>query len=294
METSASLPLCLGTEASAEELRLAPGSRILFFSDGAFEGRAEGGEFFDLQSSLARHVDSPDSSARCSIASLKIWTATALAVSAMTSFSSSPSSPAGQGARLGVHGRPADRHRLLDQRLGGRVRPYPGTAPGPAAGAAAGGGPTTPACRRFPAPSTPASEPCSSWSPSTCSGARRSETSPWRYSSASSWGRTPRCSRPRPSPCASRPSPTGRIPPRRHFARSRPTGCLLPKRPPGPPRRLWRPAHPPPLNRMRPRRSSRRRPRRDRSDRRMRPPSLGPARSAESNPGGDDERWTMT
>ena len=60
IDTSPSLPLCLGSEASAEELRLAPGSRILFFSDGAFEGRDARGEFFDLHSSLARHVGNPD------------------------------------------------------------------------------------------------------------------------------------------------------------------------------------------------------------------------------------------
>ena len=60
IDTSPSLPLCLGTEASAEELRLVPGSRILFFSDGAFEGRDEKGDFFDLRSSLARHVGTPD------------------------------------------------------------------------------------------------------------------------------------------------------------------------------------------------------------------------------------------
>ena len=60
IDTSPSLPLCLGTEASAEELRLVSGSRILFFSDGAFEGRDEKGDFFDLPSSLARHVGTPD------------------------------------------------------------------------------------------------------------------------------------------------------------------------------------------------------------------------------------------
>jgi phosphoserine phosphatase RsbU/P len=60
IETSPSLPLCLGTEASAEQLRLTPGSRILFFSDGAFEGRDEEGHFFDLQASLARHVGTLD------------------------------------------------------------------------------------------------------------------------------------------------------------------------------------------------------------------------------------------
>ena len=60
IDTSPSLPLCLGTEASAEELRLFSGSRILFFSDGAFEGRDEKGDFFDLQSSFARHVGTAD------------------------------------------------------------------------------------------------------------------------------------------------------------------------------------------------------------------------------------------
>ena len=60
IDTSPSLPLCLGTEASAEELRLVSGSRILFFSDGAFEGRDEKGDFFDLASSLARHIGTPD------------------------------------------------------------------------------------------------------------------------------------------------------------------------------------------------------------------------------------------
>jgi hypothetical protein len=60
IDTSPSLPLCLGTEASSEELRLAPGSRILLYSDGASEGRDEKGDFFDLQSSLARHVGTPD------------------------------------------------------------------------------------------------------------------------------------------------------------------------------------------------------------------------------------------
>ena len=55
-----SLPLCLGTEASSDELRLAPGSRILFFSDGAFEGRDAKGNYFDLQSSFSRHVGTPD------------------------------------------------------------------------------------------------------------------------------------------------------------------------------------------------------------------------------------------
>ena len=60
IDTSPSLPLCLGTEASAEERRLAPGSRVLFFSDGALEGRNEKGDFFDLQSSVARHGGTPD------------------------------------------------------------------------------------------------------------------------------------------------------------------------------------------------------------------------------------------
>ena len=60
LNTHASLPLCLGTEASSDERRLAPGSRILFFSDGAFEGRDAKGEYFDLQSSFARHVRTPD------------------------------------------------------------------------------------------------------------------------------------------------------------------------------------------------------------------------------------------
>ena len=59
IDTCSSLPLCLGTEATSEELRLKWGSRILFFSDGAFEGRDEKGDYFDLQSSLARHVDTP-------------------------------------------------------------------------------------------------------------------------------------------------------------------------------------------------------------------------------------------
>lgn len=59
IDTSPSLPLCLGTEASAEELHLAPESRILFFSDGAFEGRDEKGDFFDLLASFARHVGAP-------------------------------------------------------------------------------------------------------------------------------------------------------------------------------------------------------------------------------------------
>jgi phosphoserine phosphatase RsbU/P len=57
--TSPSLPLCLGTEASSDEVRLAPGSRILFFSDGAFEGRDAKGDYFDLQSSFARHAGTP-------------------------------------------------------------------------------------------------------------------------------------------------------------------------------------------------------------------------------------------
>ena len=59
LDTHPSLPLCLGTEASSDELRLAPGSRILFFSDGAFEGRDAKGEYFDLQSSFARHLGTP-------------------------------------------------------------------------------------------------------------------------------------------------------------------------------------------------------------------------------------------
>lgn len=60
IDTSASLPLCLGTEAIAEELALQAGSRLLFFSDGAFEGRDARGDFFDLQSSFMRHVGDPD------------------------------------------------------------------------------------------------------------------------------------------------------------------------------------------------------------------------------------------
>lgn len=59
IDTSPSLPLCLGTEATSEQLRLRSGSRLLFFSDGAFEGRDENGDYFDLQSSFARHVDTP-------------------------------------------------------------------------------------------------------------------------------------------------------------------------------------------------------------------------------------------
>ena len=55
-----SLPLCLDTEAIAEELRLCSGSRILLFSDGAFEGRDAKGDYFDLQSSFSRHGGVPD------------------------------------------------------------------------------------------------------------------------------------------------------------------------------------------------------------------------------------------
>ena len=59
LDTHPSLPLCLGTEANSDELRLAPGCRILFFSDGAFEGRNAKGEYFDLQSSFALHLGTP-------------------------------------------------------------------------------------------------------------------------------------------------------------------------------------------------------------------------------------------
>ena len=60
LDTTPSLPLCLATEVSTEDVRLVSGSRILFFSDGALEGRDAEGDFFDLQSSLGRHVGTPD------------------------------------------------------------------------------------------------------------------------------------------------------------------------------------------------------------------------------------------
>ena len=57
MHTQPSLPLCLGTEAGSDDLRrLAPGSRALFFSDGAFEGRGAQGDYLDLRPSFARRV----------------------------------------------------------------------------------------------------------------------------------------------------------------------------------------------------------------------------------------------
>lgn len=60
LDTTPSLPLCLATEVSTDDVRLVSGSRILFFSDGAIEGRDAEGDFFDLQSSLGRHVGTPD------------------------------------------------------------------------------------------------------------------------------------------------------------------------------------------------------------------------------------------
>ena len=60
IETCTSLPLCLGTDAVADEVSLGPGSRMLLYSDGAIEGRDERGDYFDLQSSYQRHVGTPE------------------------------------------------------------------------------------------------------------------------------------------------------------------------------------------------------------------------------------------
>lgn len=60
IDTAASLPLCLGTEGSVEEVPIALGARVLCYSDGAFEGRNAQGVEFDLESSFARHAGAPD------------------------------------------------------------------------------------------------------------------------------------------------------------------------------------------------------------------------------------------
>ena len=54
--TSPSLPLCLGTDGIAEQVRVRAGSRILLYSDGAVEARDAGGQWFDLQASFTRHA----------------------------------------------------------------------------------------------------------------------------------------------------------------------------------------------------------------------------------------------
>ncbi|MDQ4069202.1 MAG: serine/threonine-protein phosphatase [Actinomycetota bacterium] len=54
--TSASLPLCLGTQAVCDVVPIPPGARILLYSDGALEGRDASGAYFDLVSSFARHA----------------------------------------------------------------------------------------------------------------------------------------------------------------------------------------------------------------------------------------------
>lgn len=60
IDTAPSLPLCLGTEGSVEEVPLPSGARILCYSDGAFEGRDAQNVEFDLQSSFARHAGASD------------------------------------------------------------------------------------------------------------------------------------------------------------------------------------------------------------------------------------------
>ncbi len=54
--TRPSLPLCLGTEAIGERVRLGAGARMLLYSDGAVESRSCDGAWFDLQASFGRHV----------------------------------------------------------------------------------------------------------------------------------------------------------------------------------------------------------------------------------------------
>ena len=59
ISTTASLPLCLGTEGIAERARIPAGARVLFYSDGALEGRDADGTYFDLASSFRRHLLAP-------------------------------------------------------------------------------------------------------------------------------------------------------------------------------------------------------------------------------------------
>ncbi len=58
--TSASLPLCLGTQAVCDVVPVPPGARILLYSDGALEARDAGGEYFDLASSFTEHAGAPE------------------------------------------------------------------------------------------------------------------------------------------------------------------------------------------------------------------------------------------
>ena len=58
--THPSLPLCLGTEGIAEEVRLGIGARILLYSDGAVESRSADGAWFDLEGSFGRHLSAAE------------------------------------------------------------------------------------------------------------------------------------------------------------------------------------------------------------------------------------------
>lgn len=57
--TAVSLPLCMGGTPVAGTQVVPAGARLLFYSDGAFEGRDRQGRQFDLAASLARHGASP-------------------------------------------------------------------------------------------------------------------------------------------------------------------------------------------------------------------------------------------
>ncbi|MDQ6726047.1 MAG: serine/threonine-protein phosphatase [Actinomycetota bacterium] len=63
LPVTGSLPLCLGGGAVAETHPLPLRARVLYYSDGAFEGRDRQGRQFDLAASFAVHATTPSQSA---------------------------------------------------------------------------------------------------------------------------------------------------------------------------------------------------------------------------------------